>query len=580
VIGSLWYAALLLLLLLFAMACATVFEAQHGTEPALEFFYKSWWFKLLLTLYGINVLAAVILRYPFSRRRLGFALTHVSILVILVGAWITHVKGVDGQVGIIEGQSVRNYNMPADVLTIVDHTNKKRASVDFTPAVGGMVADENPESPDFGLGDVRVHIEHYVPDSATTHEVINDSSQPQLALEVSFSTAGDQASASAWVFAGQSVQTGLIEIALREVSDQQELSRLLKIVPETQPARKGTIKVDFKDQTHEIPLEVSLNKAVPIADTGYSIRVLRYLPHAVVGHQGRLVNASDLPNNPTIEYDLTGPDGLKINRKPLPAFALFPDLFSKIHGLKLPDGLKITFVATPSNLPKTPIEVLAGPGDQLHVRFRNRTEINSYPLTIGTPIETPWSGFKFVVLQKYDHARIKHSVTPVHPIRKERIPAVLLKLTSADESREMWVQKYNPKTVSMKETTYELSYTNKVVDFGFDLKLERFRIGYYPGGERPRSFESQVTFTDPLTGREQSRVISMNHPTTYGGYTFYQSSYRQNEEQSISYLSVSWDPGQQIVFIGYITMMVGLFGVLITRMMDHRKKIRSAAQQA
>lgn len=88
-VDSLWFAAILLLLTLVAMAYATVYESMHSTERALAEFYGIWWFHGLLALLGVNVLAAMLARYPFHRRQIGFVLTHTAILVVLVGAWVT-----------------------------------------------------------------------------------------------------------------------------------------------------------------------------------------------------------------------------------------------------------------------------------------------------------------------------------------------------------------------------------------------------------------------------------------------------------------------------------------------------------
>ena len=49
-VGSLWFGAVLLVLLSAAMACATVFESQQSTEQALTTFYRAWWFRALLGL--------------------------------------------------------------------------------------------------------------------------------------------------------------------------------------------------------------------------------------------------------------------------------------------------------------------------------------------------------------------------------------------------------------------------------------------------------------------------------------------------------------------------------------------------
>ena len=47
--------------------------------------------------------------------------------------------------------------------------------------------------------------------------------------------------------------------------------------------------------------------------------------------------------------------------------------------------------------------------------------------------------------------------------------------------------------------------------------------------------------------------------------------YHQEEDQTISILSVSRDPGQPIVFLGYIAMMCGMLVVLGTRVADYRR---------
>ena len=57
-VGSLWFAGVLLMLWLVAMACATVFESMYGTERALDAIYLSWWFQLILVAILILVNAA------------------------------------------------------------------------------------------------------------------------------------------------------------------------------------------------------------------------------------------------------------------------------------------------------------------------------------------------------------------------------------------------------------------------------------------------------------------------------------------------------------------------------------------
>ena len=77
------------MLLLVAMACATLYETEYSAERALADFYQSNWFLGLLWLFAVNVTASLLLRLPFTRHQIGFVLTHVGILITLAGALVT-----------------------------------------------------------------------------------------------------------------------------------------------------------------------------------------------------------------------------------------------------------------------------------------------------------------------------------------------------------------------------------------------------------------------------------------------------------------------------------------------------------
>jgi cytochrome c biogenesis protein ResB len=58
--------------------------------------YHSWWFIGLLLLFSVNLLLCTINRFPFKLRSAGFVLTHLSILLILVGVFIGGLLGEGG----------------------------------------------------------------------------------------------------------------------------------------------------------------------------------------------------------------------------------------------------------------------------------------------------------------------------------------------------------------------------------------------------------------------------------------------------------------------------------------------------
>lgn len=105
---------------------------------------------------------------------------------------------------------------------------------------------------------------------------------------------------------------------------------------------------------------------------------------------------------------------------------------------------------------------------------------------------------------------------------------------------------------------------------GFTIRLDDFQVDYYPGTQRPAMFRSLVTTIDGATGAEEKHVIEMNKELLWGHYRFFQSSYRLQDGEEMSILSVSRDPGQNIVFLGYGLLVFGMLVVLATRIRQRR----------
>jgi len=560
-VGSLQYAGLLLVLLLVGLACAVLYESTHGTEQALANFYRAWWLTLLGVLLATNLLAAVAARYPFSLKHVGFVLAHLSVVVILIGADVSRRWSINGQVRVLEGQTVQDFSIDQESLTLVRRSDRARVSVDLPQSVlAGFRSIEHPQISPLSLDKLHIEIGRYLPDSVEIQRVVNDNPYERAAIEISL-TGSDQ-EATKWVFAGPSIHVGSTAATFRMVKDREVLHRILAETTNMPSASKGIVKIDFEGDTFEYPLEACLDKAVQVADTGRTIRILRYLPHAVVGENNKLRSASDEPMNPAIEVEIDGPTGKKTQL----AFAKFPE-FRMLHGVKNDSELKITFISAVSDAAAVPIEVLGSADGELCARFSSKgSNVVIRKLIVGTPVETPWQGQILTVLRLFDHAREERVVEPIEPGRQDRRPAVQLKINTGTEFTTLWLQKYVLFPLIAEGETYEIIYSNKTIPLGFGLTLNDFKVGYYPGTHRPRSFESHVTAFDPTSGREQGQVISMNHPAIFGGYILYQSSYDRQGGKDASVLSVSWDPGQPIVFVGYTGTLIGMLWLVITRM--------------
>ncbi|MDH3285223.1 MAG: cytochrome c biogenesis protein CcsA [Acidobacteriota bacterium] len=104
----------------------------------------------------------------------------------------------------------------------------------------------------------------------------------------------------------------------------------------------------------------------------------------------------------------------------------------------------------------------------------------------------------------------------------------------------------------------------------FAVKLHDFQIDTYQGTQRPAMFRSKVEVADSATGNTFPYDIEMNKELAYRGWKLFQSSYQQVEGREMTVLSVSRDPGQPIVFIGFAMLIAGMCVVLGTRISQAR----------
>ena len=201
-VGSLWLAAVLLLLVLVAMAYATVFESLHGTERALETYYRAGWFQVLLGLVALNALAALLNRWPFTRRQWGFVLTHGGLLVTLAGTLVTREYGVDGQIGLGEGQSGDRFYLSGREALVVSagrDSGAPSASLEVADLVRDRFAPADlANSATLSVGNLRAQVLRYLPDCDWAQKVTNDNPSPQPAIEVSLSSTGPEKVSRMW----------------------------------------------------------------------------------------------------------------------------------------------------------------------------------------------------------------------------------------------------------------------------------------------------------------------------------------------------------------------------------------------
>jgi len=100
---------ILIVTLAAVLAVTTFLEAAHGREYTQWYIYRTWWFVALLGLLAVNIFTAAAIRFPWRTSQTGFVITHAGLLVLLAGAVVTFVRGIEGQMTVIEGRSGSEY---------------------------------------------------------------------------------------------------------------------------------------------------------------------------------------------------------------------------------------------------------------------------------------------------------------------------------------------------------------------------------------------------------------------------------------------------------------------------------------
>lgn len=101
----------LYVLLIVCMGVATMIEKTHGTEVAHRSIYGAWWFVALWAV--LAVASLVFLLQKRVQKRLPVFLLHVSLVVMLTGALVTHLTAESGTMHLRMGSEERNF-MDAD----------------------------------------------------------------------------------------------------------------------------------------------------------------------------------------------------------------------------------------------------------------------------------------------------------------------------------------------------------------------------------------------------------------------------------------------------------------------------------
>jgi len=117
-------------------------------------------------------------------------------------------------------------------------------------------------------------------------------------------------------------------------------------------------------------------------------------------------------------------------------------------------------------------------------------------------------------------------------------------------------ERFPPQIILTENKSYEIALRFKRYYHPFKVELIDFKHDKYPGTEIPFNFSSEVYIKDQKGALKQKALVYMNHPLRYGGLTFYQASFANNDQTSI--FQVVKNPGWLLPYISVLLMGLGM----------------------
>lgn len=361
---------------------------------------------------------------------------------------------------------------------------------------------------------------------------------------------------------------------------------------------KGILRVHHEGGVLDLPVEKYLNKPVAVPGTPWKVEITDYTAHiggnAETGEQGVarpvvrvLLFQGDDKDNALRQVVFAGwdeyPTDLRIWREALSWLlqqqqaghpVSFGDAFGRYRLWPPIEPVKLAYYhpdVDPTAIPQgsmARLDIGLAPDKQVYYRLRtNSGRKAAGRWEVGADIEA-WMGLK-LRLEQVDWSVVPERVVkPVPKWKNENAPPALrvrIALGSGEHQveQEFWLQRFETRTIQpgMADPHHvvRVSYDTRSLQLPFTIKLIDFAIGYDPGTGRPASYTSVVQLIDKERGIDEQRIITMNAPLKHRGLKFYQSSYFENPDGTMSSVfAVGRDPGYPLKALGSTMIVLGI----------------------
>ncbi|KAA0213847.1 MAG: hypothetical protein DYG94_11620 [Leptolyngbya sp. PLA3] len=523
-LGGLRLAIPVLVLTAIALAWGTYLDSSYGASVAMRKVYGSTWFMALMALVCVSLVFAVVTRFPWQRRHVGFITVHASLIALIVAGFWSLFGREEGRVMLTEGEQTAAMETTEQRLELIEMINGVPTVVAAAPA--------ETISRRVRLDNVVVEVTGRWGNIAEEQYVADDGPEPLRAIQL---IPAPGARAPMWI--AQASRSGgpapIGGISLRLLGPDETWTP-----PPGAGDERGRYFFIREGQRYELG-EVG-SEAFP----GWRVENVKRFKSATVGQGGLTEGDGD---NPAV--DVTIADGKGTVERHM-AFEKFPDMV--LPGRRLSgDAVSGAHLAAGGNAGQS--LVVHGPLDAIKVTYYGA---DGTVQEVSQQGPLPWkfeiAGREMEIVSQVGRARMARRLVEAPPADEFR-PALLIKLAGVEGDSRPLVWKSTMPLIEQGRTRM-LRYGPRIVQLPFSVHLKDFRKMDYPGTEMAMAYESDVRIAVPGVA-DQDLTIFMNNPYEHGPWRVYQSGFIGED---VSIFSVMKDPGLTLTYISCTTLCIGI----------------------
>ncbi len=552
--GSIRLAVPLMAAIVVILIGATMYESQVGSSTVQEVIYKSPWFGALMFLLALNLGVSAMSRYPWrGARKVGFALTHWGLIVLIAGAAAVIHVGVEGMLLVrTDANPTNQIRVEGEFLEVIQPDQSlAQAEVVIT---NGQVKTR--QAAGLELLDYRENTIKTV--SFQTGGAVEN---PAVRLELRSDRMAQ--TVDRWLAIAplpyRSVTMGPAELAIARAESEAELDQLLHPSTDADSHPWGTLTLTTLDQSNVIDLQTAAQSDQPIRVGDITAQVVAVFPNFQLNGKGQPISVSDEFQNPAVQLTVQAPTGKErwfVFAKPD-----FPPVRTPIT-TGFTENLRVDYAIAPPQ-PQDYFHVVIGPDTQCYYVAKSSQGVKSGTFKLGQTVTPGWADFQIRLADVLDHAQLHREIVPVEEPGIEGSPALRVRTAAGTEA---WLPWGEPTVINEPDGGETLAaFTPKLLQLPFAVQLDDFIVDRNEGSESVAMWTSQIEIIDPAAQWVEARRVWMNHPTWYHGWKLAQASWNPGDLKQ-STLQVKREPawvtaltwiGSALVISGIAVMFYG-----------------------